>query len=102
VLESQYKCSGLCKPAKYFTFTNVQNGPPLRACESYLVEDFSGYSGAYRKYAKIYLASAGMVLLSWLLSFGVCFRLRWDHRGSPLALEYVIKRVTDEDTIVNN
>jgi len=92
-MEERAECSGLCKPANFYSFSNVQNGPPKQACLGPIVEDFSGSTGNYRKYATTLIAPALVVLLGWYLSFGVCFRLKWEHRGSPLTLGYVIKRV---------
>ena len=73
-------------------------GPPKQSCLPHIVEDFSGPSGTFRAYASVLIAWSMIVLLCWYLSFGVSLRLRWDHRGSPLALGYVIKRVDVENT----
>ena len=98
VLEERNHCSGLCKASNFYSFSDIQQGPPKDSCLNYVIKDFTQMSGPYRKFAACLITSGLVVLMGWFFSFGVCFRLRWEHRGSPLALGYVIKRVTtDED-----
>jgi hypothetical protein len=92
-LEETKSCAGVCKQAYFYPFTNIQIGPPRESCFNHIVEDFSGSTGTYRKYGAALIISGMMVFLSWLMSFGVCLRLRAEWRGTPLALGYVIKRV---------
>ena len=96
-LENKYGCAGVCRKAYFYPFSNVENGPPFESCYQYIIDDFSGYTGTYRKYAAAYIVSAFLIFCTWFTAFGVCFRLRWDHRGSPLTLGYIIKKTEDDE-----
>jgi hypothetical protein len=65
----------------------------------YIVQDYKTSSGPFRKYAAAFIISSVFVYITWFSAFGVCFRLKWDYRGSPLALGYVIKKIEDEDKL---
>jgi hypothetical protein len=63
---------------------------------SHIVDDLTHPKGTYRFYATIFITSGMFIFLTWFLSYGISFRMKWDHRGSPLTFGYVIKKVTDE------
>lgn len=98
-LEERTGCAGVCRKAYFYPFTNVENGPPTESCLNTIIEDYTGATGTYRRYAGAYIISSVFVFVTWFVAFGVCFRLKWDFRGSPLALGYVIKKVEDEDKL---
>ena len=95
-LETTKKCAGVCKKSTFYPFTDIRNGPPQESCRKYIIEDFTDNKGTYRFYAIIFIASSMCIFVAWFFSFGISFRLKWDHRGSPLTFGYVIRKVTDE------
>jgi hypothetical protein len=86
----------VCKRAYFFPFTDVRNGPPQKSCFNDIIEDYTAFKGTYKRYATAFIASAMVIFITWFTSFGVSFRMKWDHRGSPLTFGYVIKKITDE------
>eukprot|EP00347_Sterkiella_histriomuscorum_P021366 403334233 len=56
VMEANYDCAGICDPVYFYTFTDVQLGPPLKSCKSAIINDYQGNNGVFRSLVYVFWA----------------------------------------------
>ncbi|CDW91446.1 UNKNOWN [Stylonychia lemnae] len=73
-IEGNHDCAGICQPIYFYTFTDIQAGPPTQSCRTFIQDDFMGSEGVFRRYSLIYFVAGAFVFMAWFFSFGICFR----------------------------
>lgn len=73
-VENFYGCGGFCETNTFYSFTDVRDGPPTKACRDYIILEFSNPFGRIGIFGTMYLISGLLMFSAWYLSFGFCCR----------------------------
>ena len=73
-VENTYNCAGFCKVNSFFSFTNIEDGPPVRSCYPYIIDEFGSIWGSIGLYGFFFMLAGALMFLAWYLSFGFCCR----------------------------